>query len=100
MVKFLELVKASDGVHKYTARFESEGGREKSVSFGAAGMNDYTKFSPLERDKRKERYLTRHRKRENWDDPTSAGALSRWILWNKPTVSASLADYKRRFNFT
>jgi hypothetical protein len=34
---------------------------------------------------------------ENWKDPTSAGALSRWILWNKPTFKASLADYKRRF---
>jgi len=28
----------------------------------------------------------------------SAGALSRWILWNKPTIEASKADFKKRFN--
>ena len=25
----------------------------------------------------------------------SAGALSRWILWNKPTLKASIDDYKK-----
>ena len=27
----------------------------------------------------------------------SPGALSRWILWNKPTLKASIADFKKRF---
>ena len=35
--------------------------------------------------------------RENWRDPTSPGALARYLLWNKPTLAASLADYRRRF---
>jgi hypothetical protein len=26
------------------------------------------------------------------------GSLSRWTLWNKKTLSASIADYKKRFN--
>jgi len=34
---------------------------------------------------------------ENWNDPTSAGALSRWILWNKPSFKGSVADFKKRF---
>ena len=40
----------------------------------------------------------RHKPTENWKDPTSAGALSRFILWS-PTRSLSTAirDYKKRF---
>lgn len=64
------------------------------TDFGAIGYEDYTDHKDPER---KERYLKRHRKNENWNDPQSAGALSRWILWNLPTIEASLRDYKRRF---
>ena len=69
-------------------------GREKTVHFGAEGMSDFTKHKDPER---KERYINRHKKNENWKDPTTAGALSRWILWNKPSLSASIADYKKKF---
>ena len=80
---------------KLMAIFTLENGRTKTTHFGAEGMSDYTK----NRDKdRKQRYLKRHRQKENWNNPVSAGALSRWILWNKETRGASVADYKRRFN--
>ena len=46
---------------------------------------------------RKNRYIDRHKKNENWNDPTTAGFLSRWILWNKPTITESIRDTKRRF---
>jgi hypothetical protein len=49
-------------------------------------------------EERKKLYLKRHEKNENWNDPKSRGALSRWILWNKKTLSASIADFKKRFN--
>lgn len=71
--------------------------RYKTTHFGAKGMSDYTLHKDPER---KKRYLDRHRKNENWNNPTSAGALSRWVLWNKPTLEASIADYKHRFHFT
>jgi hypothetical protein len=54
----------------------------------------YTKHKDA---KRKSRYIQRHKSRENWRDPTSAGALSRYILWGKPLFRASVADYKKRF---
>ena len=98
MVKFLGLHKSDKPEKKYYAEFETESGRTKRTYFGAAGMKDYTRHSPAEREQRKRNYLTRHKATEDWSDPTSAGALSRWILWNKSTVSASLKDYKRRFN--
>ena len=99
MVKFLGLHKSDKPGKKYYAEFESDAGRTSRTYFGAAGMTDYTRDSAVTREDRKRRYIMRHRANESWNDPTSAGALSRWILWNKPTVSASLSDYKRRFNF-
>ena len=50
-------------------------------------------------EERKQRYLDRHRARENWNDFMSAGSLSRWILWNRPTLRASISYYKKRFKF-
>lgn len=99
MVKFLGLHKSDKPDKKYYAEFEGDSGRTKRTYFGAAGMKDYTRHSPAEREQRKQNYLTRHKATEDWSDPTSAGALSRWILWNKSSVSASLKDYKRRFGF-
>ena len=61
------------------------------------GMSDFTVHKD---EKRKQRYLSRHKSRENWNAPMTAGALSRWILWNKTTRSASIRDYKNRFNYT
>ena len=60
-------------------------------------MSDFTKHRDEER---KKRYIDRHKARENWSDPMTAGALSRYILWNKPTLRASIADYKKRFNLS
>ncbi len=76
------------------AVFTDNGKKVKTTHFGSAGMSDFTKNKDEER---KKRYLDRHRKNENWNDKFSAGALSRWILWNKPTLRNSIADYKRRF---
>ena len=79
---------------------DSEGKKIKTTHFGQRGASDYTKHGEKER---MERYLERHgggfetSTKENWKDPTTAGALSRWILWNKPSLKASFDDYKSRF---
>ena len=94
MMNFYKLVKATDGKHKYTIIFKNEEGKEKKISFGAFGYEDYTIHKD---DKRKESYIARHEKREDWNDPFSKGALSRYILWNKKTLKESLDDYLKRF---
>ena len=90
------VIKKSDkSEKKLMAVFTMSNGRTKTTHFGASGMDDYTKT----RDKdQRSRYLKRHRRNENWNNPVSAGALSRWVLWNKETRSASINDYKKRFN--
>jgi hypothetical protein len=93
-MKLKSLRPANDNIHKYVAVLEKDG-RVKTVKFGAYGMSDFTKHRDEER---KQRYLDRHREREDWNDITTAGAWSRWLLWNKPTIRESLADLKTRFD--
>ena len=68
----------------------------KTVHFGASGYSDYT----INKDpERKQRYINRHKKNEDWNDPMTAGTLALYILWNKPTIKESIKDYKKKFNF-
>jgi hypothetical protein len=81
---------------KYDAVFVKPDGREIVTPFGQRGYSDFTKHKDVTR---RGRYLRRHRGMgENWNDPTSAGALSRWILWNKPSLRGSIKDFKTRFS--
>lgn len=91
--KFIKIKPSDKKDKKYVAVFENSNGRCKNIHFGAKGMSDYTKHR---NDDRKKRYMDRHKKNENWDDLMSAGALSRWILWNKKTITASKKDYIKR----
>ena len=53
---------------------------KKTIPFGAKGYSDYTIHKD---DERKERYINRHRKSEDWNNIYTAGFWSRWCLWNK-----------------
>jgi len=93
---FVQLKKSTTQGKKYTAVFYDENRKKiKTTHFGASGMSDYTKHKD---EDRKQAYLARHKNNENWSDYMTAGSLSRYILWNKPSVSASYNDYIRKFN--
>ena len=99
MTKLISFGRSDLPEKKYKVVIERDG-RQKTIHFGASGFKDYTSFSRLEREARKKAYLGRHRSREDWtatgiDTP---GFWARHILWNLPTVSASLAKTKRTFN--
>ena len=81
---------------KYYAEVEVDG-TPRRVYFGDAKMKDFTLHNPLEREERKRAYISRHKSREDWNDPTTPGFYARWILWNKPTIAASERDMKKRF---
>ena len=83
--------KSTNSKKKYMAIFYENGKKIKTTHFGCAGMSDYTKHKDRAR---KQRYMNRHKATEDWSKPMSAGALSRYILWNKPTITASLSDTK------
>jgi len=88
----MELVRATDGKHKWVAVFK-DGQR---VPFGAVGYADYTQHH----DKlRRANYLSRHKSREDWTNPRTAGALSRHLLWGSSTsLATNLASFRRRFS--
>jgi hypothetical protein len=48
------------------------------------------------REKTRANYRSRHAN-DNLDDPTSPGALSYYLLWNLPTLKASIRDFEKRF---
>ena len=91
----VQLKKATTQGKKYTAVFYDEERKKiKTTSFGATGYEDYTTHGDEER---KRLYIERHKTRENFADYKSAGSLSRYILWNKPSVSASFNAYLKTF---
>ena len=96
-LKKVIIKKSSNLDKKYMAIFYENGKKIKTTHFGCAGMSDYTKHKE---EARKQRYMNRHKSREYWQKPMTAGSLSRYILWNKPTLRASISDYKKRFNYS
>jgi len=89
--------KSSNSGKKLMAIFSyPETTRTRTIHFGSAGMDDYTKT----KDKAQRlRYLERHRQRENWQKPDTAGALSRWILWGPSTSrQENISKFKSKFN--
>lgn len=94
MIKVKSFKKLRGSSKKYEITFEKNG-KMYIRKFGAAGMSDYT----IHKDKeRRERYISRHKKDLRTNDPMKPGYLSMYILWNKPSLKASLTDYKRRLN--
>lgn len=81
--------------NKYMAVF-SDG---TTTHFGGINKDGtpYSDFTIHKDQERKERYIKRHEKNENWDDFKTAGSLAYHILWNKPTLEESIKDYKRKF---
>lgn len=75
--------------------YDKDTDKTKHTDFGAAGMDDYTKTHDKEQ---RERYRERHKKDLDTDDPTRAGFLSYYLLWNKPTLAESVRKYKSKFN--
>ena len=77
---------------KYDARVDGT----KTVSFGQKVASDFTKHKNTDR---KDRYIDRHKKNEDWteSDTKTAGFYSKHVLWNEPTLKASIDDINKRF---
>ena len=82
--------KSSKPDKKYDAVIDDK----KTISFGHSGASDYTIHKD---DERKQRYIARHKKNENFSDPNTAGFYAKNILWNKKTITESIRDTNNRF---
>lgn len=91
----LKIIKSPNPNKKLRAIFTDENGKEVNIDFGDSSASDYTIHkNPI----RAKAYLIRHRANEDWNKPMSAGALSRWILWNTPNLETNVRLFKRKFN--
>tara|TARA_R110002012_G_scaffold189746_1_gene357317 strand:+ start:270 stop:566 length:297 start_codon:yes stop_codon:yes gene_type:complete len=94
--KLKRIIPSPNKLKKYRAVFINlKTKKEKTTDFGQKGANDFTITGDEEA---KKRYLKRHAKDLATKDPTRAGYLAIFILWNKKTLKSSILDYKKRFN--
>lgn len=97
-MKTFILEKSDKNTKKYKITFiNPETNRKKSIHFGAKGYDDYITSKD---DKKRDRYLQRHSTREDWNDLSSAGAWSRWILWQKKTLPSAIKHMEKMFDIT
>ncbi len=92
MIKLYYPYKSDKPKYKYYVIIDNN----KKVYFGAAGYSDFT----IHKDEdRKNRYILRHKKNENWTRSgiNTKGWWSRWLLWNKPTIKESYNYIKQNF---
>ena len=94
-MKLLSIQPSTNPKKKLDAYFLIDNKKIKVVSFGNTNYSDFT----IHKDKdRKDRYLKRHEKNENWSNPITSGSLSRWVLWEKPSLEQGIKYYKKRFS--
>ena len=91
------LTKSKNKDKKFTVVIYENDKKLKTVHFGANGMSDFTKHKDPQR---KRLYILRHMPNQNWKKSglKTAGFWSRWLLWNKKTISDSIKDIENRFN--
>jgi hypothetical protein len=64
----------------------------KKIRFGAKSFEHFTEIHLDE--ERKQRYLNRHKKREDWEDPNTAGYWSARYLWLYPSYEEAYQKIK------
>jgi len=84
------LFNSSNKNKRYTIKTE-----KKTIHFGSPLYENYTIHKNIVR---KNAYINRHEKNEDWSNPYTAGFWSKHLLWNKPTLNESIKDTEKRFN--
>ena len=93
----VEISKSDRSGKKYKIVLIYDDGSRKTIHIGQEGADDFTKTGD---EDAKKRYITRHKKREDWTKSgiNTAGFWAKHLLWNKKTLTASVADTSKRFN--
>lgn len=67
-----------------------------TIHFGQVGGSTYIDHGD---EAKRSAYIARHRVNEDFNNPKTAGSLSRWLLWGDSTsLSKNLSAFKSRFN--
>lgn len=92
---YTQLLKGTNGKKFKMIFYDHARKKIKTIQFGAVGYEDYTTHQDLQR---KQNYISRH-SNEDWTEPMTAGTLSKFLLWNRTTLSASYKDFRSKFGY-
>lgn len=87
----VELRKSNRRDKRYMATFDGK----KTIHFGA---KDGETFIDHKNNIKKSAWIARHKVREDWNNISTPGALSKHLLWNRETLRASIRNTEKRFN--
>jgi glycine cleavage system aminomethyltransferase T len=86
---------------KLKAIFTRDNGKTKTIHFGAVKPNGhpYDDYTITKDKEQRARYIARHADKEDFNNPMTAGSLSRYVLWGDSTSKATnIREFKKRFN--
>jgi hypothetical protein len=78
-------------------------GDGQKVHFGGKGCGDYTIYSRGKNrafaDKKRMQYIARHgaTEKEAWRNPRTPASLSRYLLWETPTLKGAVTKFVKKF---
>ena len=88
----MEITTSNKKDKRYTATFKDG----KKISFGSKGAKTYVDSATQQT---KDAWIARHKVRENWNDPKTAGSLAKHILWgNSKSLKENIKTFKKKFN--
>lgn len=92
----VEIKKSNRAGKKMMAIFYDKDKKIRTIHFGDTNYQHYTEGHLNEQ--RRQQYIDRHRKSEDWNNPMTAGTLSLFILWSEKTLGSAITKYKKKFN--
>jgi len=77
------------------AVLRSADGKTKTINFGSASGQSFVDHKD---SKKKEAWIARHKVREDWSVPDTAGSLAKHILWETPSLANNKKLFARKFS--
>jgi len=95
-MKLLEAKREPKNTSEFVAIFLLDNGNKKTVRFGT--KSNYV--SNLDKTKKdRDAYIARHKVNEDFNNPLTRGALSRWLLWGESrSFTKNVNAFKKKFN--
>ena len=91
----VEITKSDNPKKKYKIVLTYDDGKRKTIHIGQAGADDFTKTGDEEA---KKRYISRHKKREDWTDYTTRGFWAYHLLWRFSSKQEAVKKIAKQFN--
>jgi hypothetical protein len=94
---FVQLLMCLNGVNRYTMLFYNQARvLVETTHFGKLGQETYITSQDLQL---KMNFISLNEKRQEWANPACEKTLVKYLLFNKPTLSASYKDYRTTFKY-